>query len=167
MILILLFTIDTYDDTISVNPDTSYLRWNSTFPAISLCYAKGRTNQISAFLKEHWQSTNFTPAKRCGSICADLFISSTNYLWPKMAQTYLFLSPNSNLDEDITAICAGLNNTCNLNLKVMKNRFLPSNCNEVLFDVKFVGKSYDCNRIFRYTLTEMGNCFTANSIFDQ
>ncbi|XP_050072677.1 pickpocket protein 11-like [Anopheles maculipalpis] len=39
-----------------------------------------------------------------------------------MAQTYLFVSPNSNLDEDITAICAGLNSTCNLNLKVMKNR---------------------------------------------
>uniref|UniRef100_A0A182WLX8 Pickpocket n=1 Tax=Anopheles minimus TaxID=112268 RepID=A0A182WLX8_9DIPT len=114
MILILLFTIDTYDDTISVNPDTSYLRWNSTFPAISLCYAKGRTNQISNFLKEQWASSNFTPAKRS--------CNNTNYLWPKMAQTYLFVSPNSNLDEDITALCAGLNSTCNLNLKVMKNR---------------------------------------------
>uniref|UniRef100_A0A182S711 Uncharacterized protein n=1 Tax=Anopheles maculatus TaxID=74869 RepID=A0A182S711_9DIPT len=112
MILILLFTIDTYDETVSVNPDTSYLRWNSTFPAISLCYAKGRTNQLSNFLKEHWAVTNFTPPK------------STNYLWPKMAQTYLFVSPNSNLDEDITAICAGLNSTCNLNLKVMKNRVI-------------------------------------------
>lgn len=68
MVFILLFTIDTYDETISVNPDTTYLRWNSTFPAISLCYAKGRTNQISSFLKEHWKITNFTPAKR---FCAE------------------------------------------------------------------------------------------------
>uniref|UniRef100_A0A182PTC9 Protein arginine methyltransferase NDUFAF7 n=1 Tax=Anopheles epiroticus TaxID=199890 RepID=A0A182PTC9_9DIPT len=77
-----------------------------------------------------------------------------------MAQTYLFISPNSNLDQDITTLCNGLNTTCNLNLNVMKNR-------DVLFDVKFVGESFDCNQIFRYTLTEMGNCFTANSIFDQ
>uniref|UniRef100_A0A182N223 type II protein arginine methyltransferase n=1 Tax=Anopheles dirus TaxID=7168 RepID=A0A182N223_9DIPT len=45
--------------------------------------------------------------------------------------------------------------------------FLPSNCKDVLFDVKFIGISIDCDRIFRYTLTEMGSCFTTNSIYYQ
>ncbi|XP_053674065.1 sodium channel protein Nach [Anopheles nili] len=155
MVCILLFTIDTYEDTISVNPDTSYLEWNSTFPAISLCYAKGRTNQISNFLKEYWQATNFTPTKRWATMNAFA-----------MAQTYLFVSPNSNLDEDITGICEGLNSTCNLNLQVMKTKFLPSDCKEVLFDVKFIGEPYDCDRLFEFTLTEMGSCFTTNSIYN-
>ncbi|XP_058123105.1 uncharacterized protein LOC131294129 [Anopheles ziemanni] len=136
MVFILLFTIDTFDETISVSPDTSFLRWNSTFPAISICYSKGRTGQISNFLKEQWIASNFTPAK------------NTAYLWPKLAQTYLFLNPNTNLDNDITS-------------------FFPTDCKEVLFDVKVGGVKYDCDRIFNYTLTEMGNCFTANSIHDQ
>lgn len=38
MALILTYTMDAYDnDAITVNMDTSYLRWNNTFPAVSFC----------------------------------------------------------------------------------------------------------------------------------
>ncbi|XP_049542691.1 uncharacterized protein LOC125955596 [Anopheles darlingi] len=149
MVFILLFTIDTYDETVSVNPDTAYLHWNSTFPAVSICYGKGSPKHISSFLKQHWADSNVTPSK------------STSYLWPKVAQTYLFVSPNVNMDEDNAIVCTGLNSTCNLNLEVMRN------CQDVLFDVSYRGVTYNCSQIFHYSITEMGSCFTANSIYDQ
>ncbi|XP_035787860.1 uncharacterized protein LOC118464531 [Anopheles albimanus] len=154
MVFILLFTIDTYDETVSVNPDTAYLHWNSTFPAVSICYAKGSPKHISSFLKQHWADSNVTPSK------------STSYLWPKVAQTYLFVSPNVNMDEDNAIVCTGLNSTCNLNLEVMRSMFFPTDCQDVLFDVRYRGAEYNCSQIFHYSITEMGSCFTANSIYD-
>ncbi|XP_052873627.1 uncharacterized protein LOC128278946 [Anopheles cruzii] len=120
-----------------------------------MCFGKGRTNQITNFLKEHWMSSNFTPSKNAA------------YLWTKVAQAYLFISPNANIDEDNNIVCDGFNSTCNLNLEVMRNAFFPTDCKEVFISVKYKGQAYDCDQLFKFSLTEMGSCFTTNSIYNQ
>ncbi|XP_050093972.1 uncharacterized protein LOC126576709 [Anopheles aquasalis] len=71
------------------------------------------------------------------------------------------------MDEDNAIVCTGLNSTCNLNLEAMRSMFFPTDCQDVLFDVRFRGTEYNCSEIFHYSITEMGSCFTANSIYDQ
>ncbi|KAL9705155.1 hypothetical protein quinque_008673 [Culex quinquefasciatus] len=152
MIHILLYMEN--DETVQIHVDTSYLHWNNTFPAVSICYTKGRSlNSISKFLDDYWVKTNTTKPAKAG-----------NYY--RVAQSYLFVNPNSNV-EVRGAICEGMNATCNLNLETMQSIFFPQNCSEIFMDVKFLGKPYNCDDFFERFDTEMGPCFVANSIYSK
>ncbi|XP_053686311.1 sodium channel protein Nach [Sabethes cyaneus] len=152
MSYILLYTLDSFQETVNIHIDTSYLRWNNTFPAISICYTKGRSiNSIGKFFEKYWKENNISkPAK------------ASNYF--RLAQSYLFVSPNSNIDLR-GSVCTGMNRTCDMNWDTMQKMFFPHACNEIFVDVKFLNTSVQCDKIFKLLQTEMGPCFVANSIY--
>ena len=56
---------DVFDDygsnTVNINVDTLFLNWNFTFPAVSVCFHRGRsTVQIKNYLENYWSSNNLT-----------------------------------------------------------------------------------------------------------
>ncbi|XP_062711561.1 uncharacterized protein LOC115255858 [Aedes albopictus] len=152
MILILHYTLESFDETVTINIENSYLRWNNTFPATSICYAKGRSlKSIQTFLETYWAEKNLTKPARFSSFL-------------RLAQKYLFVSPSNNIEHSAT-ICNGMNETCNLDLETMQTLFFPKSCTDVFINVWFLGKPYRCGDIFKLFYTEMGFCFISNSIF--
>ncbi|XP_065092261.1 sodium channel protein Nach [Ochlerotatus camptorhynchus] len=152
MTLILLYTLESFDETVNINIETSYLRWNNTFPATSICYTKGRSlKSIGKFLEDHWANRNLTKPVKFSSFL-------------RLAQNYLFVSPSNSID-DRGMICSGMNETCNLDLETMQKLFFPQSCSEIFVDVIFLGKVYRCEDIFKLFHTEMGPCYVANSIY--
>lgn len=140
------------EDAISIQVDTSYLHWNNTFPAISLCLSKGRsTVAIKAFVKEYFDANNLTYPKR-----------DMNFL--KLIQTYLFQSPNVQIDE-LDQFCDTLNTTCGSHLETLQNLFFVYSCKAFMFDLTYLGEKYDnCEDLFKFEKTEVGFCFSANSL---
>ncbi|XP_055538876.1 uncharacterized protein LOC129726190 [Wyeomyia smithii] len=110
MSYIFLYTLKSFDETVNIHIDTSHLRWNNTFPAVSICYTKGRIiNSIANFFENHWRENNISkPAK------------SSNYF--RLAQSYLFVSPNSNIDLR-GSVCTGMNSTCDMNWETMQKMY--------------------------------------------
>ncbi|XP_055599892.1 sodium channel protein Nach isoform X2 [Uranotaenia lowii] len=149
---ILLYTLENYEETVNINIDTSYLRWNHTFPAFSICYLKGSAMvPISKFLEEFWEATNITkPSKLLG--------------YQRLAHSYTFISSSASVVGK-HGMCTGRNSTCDLNLEVLRQLFVPQDCTKVFEDVKYLGISYPCEKFFRLFGTEMGLCFVANSIY--
>ncbi|CAO1426504.1 unnamed protein product [Diamesa serratosioi] len=144
---------DYNEQAASINLNTNYKDWNNTFPAISVCVTKGRsTNKIKEFLEEHWNSANQE--------------IPTGIRYYKIILSYLFLNPYQPLDGINLASCSVYNETCGIDLDVMKRYLLPQSCKDFMQDLTYFNKQYDnCESIFKYYKTEIGDCFTANSIY--
>lgn len=100
-------------------------------------------------------------------------------------RSYLFVSPNQSLDE--YEFCGGQNKTCGFDVDTLMEavklkalcrfanhfmfffilQFFPQRCSDFMSELTFLDRSYDCNDIFKPIKTEMGQCFTANSLYDQ
>lgn len=149
---IFLLTFRSFEnDAISINVDTAYLHWNNTFPAVSICFSKGRnTNAIRNYLMEYWEANQIKPPQKVMS-------------YIKLLQSFLFQSPNQPI-EILDDYCQYQNETCGLNLKVLQNRFLPKKCDDFIVNVTYLGRLYECQDLFKLFHTEMGYCYIANSL---
>jgi hypothetical protein len=130
MYTILKEILDDYgSNTVNINIDTLYLKWNFTFPAVSLCFHKGRsTTQIKNVLEKYWTDNNITLPQTFELEKKEPFLNSTNFnLFPsfrfrkinifKMAQSYLFVHPNQFIEPN-DEYCDTQNLTCGLNVSL-------------------------------------------------
>lgn len=65
MIVIFVYTTNAYsNDAITINADTTYLKWNSTFPAISFCMFKPTSPHadqiVRKFVRKYYAQHNIT-----------------------------------------------------------------------------------------------------------
>lgn len=136
----------------SINLDTNYKDWNNTFPAISICMTKGRsTNMIKDFLIKYWKSTNYTVPE--------------GIRFQKIILNYLFLNPYQPLDGIHLKTCSEYNETCGVDLDILKLKLLPQSCKDFISDVTFMNQRIEnCESLFKHYKTEIGDCFTANSL---
>lgn len=99
IISIFLLTMTRYfSDSISIGIETTYLNWNNTFPAVSICLTKNRSSsRVMEFVKAEQVEHK---------------VSTTNYV--KNIHDYMFTNPNNiNFKEDY---CNGLNSTCGVDI---------------------------------------------------
>ncbi|XP_053965079.1 uncharacterized protein LOC128867670 isoform X3 [Anastrepha ludens] len=90
-------------DSISISVETSFLRWSNTFPSVTLCLSKNRSNtEVMDYVNQH----------------------NINYI--KNIHNYLFVTPtNINIKENY---CKGLNSTCGVNIHIArKQMYVHSN----------------------------------------
>jgi hypothetical protein len=102
-------TLVSYDSAaISINIDSSFLHWNNTFPAVSVCFAKGRsTTALKTYFGEYWRTNNVTKPTKVMS-----FI--------KLVQSYLFINPNNLISTD-DDYCGQQNKTCGVDFDALRD----------------------------------------------
>lgn len=138
--------------TTSINVDTSYREWNNTFPAISICMTKGRsTNKIKDYLQNYWETSGVPGPAR-------------PIRFYRAIQSLLFINFHQPLDGINVETCLELNNTCGIDIEITKSFMLPRKCGEFMLYVSFLGKEVNCEDFFKPHETEIGFCFTANSL---
>lgn len=137
----------------SINLDVNYRDWNNTFPAVSICLMKGRsTDGIREYMLNYWNATNFpTPNRPIRHF--------------RNIQNLLFLTFHQPLDGIDFTRCLELNASCGVDVEIVKGELFPKSCKEFMTHVKFLGREFDCENIFKPTRSEVGECFTANSLF--
>lgn len=153
---ILKSTFHTFTNEImSINLDRNYLDFNNTFPAISVCMMKPRsTNPLRFYLRNYHESTRNVTNFDLSKIMAHV----------KVAQAYLYHSPTSQM-EDFKEYCLTANKSCGLDLAILKDQFWVKECDEAITSVSYQGKNFSCKDLFVKYQTEMGICFTTNSIY--
>ncbi|XP_037032938.1 uncharacterized protein LOC119071920 [Bradysia coprophila] len=151
MATIFKFTLQNFqEDVININVETSFLHWRNTFPAVSMCFTKGGSvTSLLEFMRQYWQANNLT-------------IPQSELAFALWIRTYLFVSPNQNMDEN--AFCETQNSTCGFDVDTLMKALVPQSCSDFMSEVKFLDRPYDCEDIFKPMKTEMGQCFTANSL---
>lgn len=139
--------------TTSINVDTAYLDWNNTFPAISVCMTKGRsTNHIKDYLLNYWKTSSDPGPSR-------------PIRFYRAIQSLLFINFHQPLDGVSVDTCLELNNTCGIDIEITKKALLPKKCSDFMIYVTFLGKQINCEDFFKPHETEIGFCFTANSLY--
>ncbi|XP_053965077.1 pickpocket protein 19 isoform X1 [Anastrepha ludens] len=128
-------------DSISISVETSFLRWSNTFPSVTLCLSKNRSNtEVMDYVNQH----------------------NINYI--KNIHNYLFVTPtNINIKENY---CKGLNSTCGVNIHIARKQLLTQVCESIITGVTFLDDEHKCEKIFKFHDLEMGYCFLANNIID-
>lgn len=139
----------------SINFDTSYHDWNNTFPAISICFDKGRTfKPIQDSVENYFTQNNIKQPSR-----------PSRYF--RTVRDLFFLNPQnpinkmSGLDD-----CREINETCGVDIEVLRNVFLPQDCHDFIKDFEFLEQTLNCSDFFFKKKTESGLCFVANSLYD-
>jgi hypothetical protein len=141
--------------TTSINLDTNYRNWNNTFPAISICMIKGRSTQkIQDFMTNYWQINNISMEK----------ISPRIY---RSIQSLLFIDYQQPLDGISIGNCDDFNSTCGVDIEILKKTLLPQNCSDFMTSFKFLEREMNCWNFFKIQRTEIGDCFTANSLYNE
>lgn len=138
--------------TTSIAVDTSYRHWNNTFPAVSICMTKGASVKIEEYMLNYWKSINQPPPQRP--------VSYFRAIQKLMFISYLHPSENVNVKK-----CLEFNETCGIDLEIMRRELLPQSCNDFITKVKFLGTEFPCEEIFKFHQTESGICFIANSLY--
>ena len=137
----------------SINLDTNYRDWNNTFPAISICMMKGRsTTKLKEYMENYWSSNNIPIPPRA-------------IRYYRAIQSLMFINYHQPLDGVNVADCMKFNNTCGIDLNVLKNDLLPQTCNEFMVSASWLGREVPCETIFKLHKTEIGQCFIANSLY--
>ncbi|KAI8125107.1 Pickpocket protein 19 [Lucilia cuprina] len=138
-----------FSDSISIGIETTYLRWNNTFPAVSFCLTKNRS---SSRVMEFVKTENITHK-----------VSATNYV--KNLHDYMFTNPNHiHFKEDY---CDGLNSTCGVDILRVRKELLPKSCEDFMTNISFRGMLYEnCTDIFTFHELEMGYCYLSNNLID-
>lgn len=137
----------------TINLNTNYKDWNNTFPAISVCATKGRsTNKIRDFLLDFWKTTNQS--------------APHGIRYYKIIASYMFLNPYKPVDGINMITCSEYNETCGVDLDIIKRNLLPQSCKDFMQDLTYFNQRIDnCESLFKHYKTEIGDCFTANSIY--
>lgn len=102
------------------------------------------------FIRNFWKTNNIK-------------YSGDRIAYFQFAMDYLFTGPYKFPVYNKT-LCAGFNETCGLNLEVMKNVLLPTDCTQFISNVKYLGKKLNCRDIF-IQRSSQGVCFIANGIY--
>lgn len=106
MVFILQLTLKRfYTDVITIDVDTSFLHWDNTFPAVSICLTKGRSS--SAKLKNYIKD-------------AKIPYSSSEISFVRLIHFYMFMSPE-NMGFSLKNECAGLNETCGVDIELIRS----------------------------------------------
>ncbi|XP_067626875.1 pickpocket protein 11 [Eurosta solidaginis] len=129
-------------DSISIAVETSFLHWNITFPSVTFCLSKNRSNaEVIEFTKQH----------------------NINYI--KNIHNYLFITPININTKDY--YCKGLNSTCGVDIHIARKILLTQFCDAIMAKVTYLDDEYrNCEEIFKFHELEMGYCFVANNIID-
>lgn len=152
MIMILFTNLNNFRST-SINLDTNYLDWNNTFPAVSICMAKGRsTKKIENYMQEYWTANKQPVPPR----------AIRHY---RAIQSLMFINIQQPLDGVNVDNCLEFNETCGFDMDILKRALFPQTCSDFITHVKFLGLEIPCEDIFKLHHTEMGDCFTANSLY--
>lgn len=118
MVFILQLTLKRfYTDVITIDVDTSYLHWDNTFPAISICLTKGRSSTTK--LKDYLND-------------AKIPYSSSEISFVRIIHFYMFMSPDS-LGFSLKKECAGLNETCGVDIELLRSKVRIRNRFSFLF----------------------------------
>lgn len=151
--ILLKSTIYTFrNEVININLDRNYLEFNNTFPAVSICMIRGKTREpMRLYLNEYHQS------QPNGSFDMNKLMTHV-----KVAQTFLYHSPMSQLEE--FQYCEKQNESCGLNLTILTEKFAVKECDEAIIAASYKGKNYTCKDLFVKYRTDMGLCFTTNSV---
>jgi hypothetical protein len=137
----------------SINLDTNYRDWNNTFPAISICMTKGRsTDKIRDYMVNYWESNNLPVLPRA-------------IRYYRGIQSLMFLNHHQPLDGVKLDLCLEFNNTCGVDMDILKRDLLPRDCSEFMVAVLWQTREIPCNKIFKLHETEIGQCFIANSLY--
>lgn len=137
----------------SINLDTNYRDWNNTFPAVSVCLTKGRsTDKIKEYMEAYWAANNMTKIDRA-------------IRYYRGIQSLMFLNHHQPLDGVKLDLCLQFNETCGVDLKLLKEILLPRNCSDFMEKVHWQTQEIPCSKIFKLIHTEIGECFTANSLY--
>lgn len=115
-------------DSISISVETSFLHWNITFPSVSICLSKSRSNvEIMRFLNQ----------------------KNINYI--KNIHNYLFITPtNINTKEDY---CRGFNSTCGVNIHIAREQVSGGSifsCISAFVCRKWIILSYNVQNYYNY-----------------
>ena len=95
-----------YTDMTTIDIDTLFLNWESTFPAVSLCLSKGRTTsqKLKEFLRHHNIPYNTSEVK-----------------FARVIHYYMFMT-NNRMNFQWQEDCLGLNDSCGVNIDILKNK---------------------------------------------
>lgn len=137
----------------SVNIDASFRDWNNTFPAVSICLSKGSTTKLTKYMDAIWAQSGISLPR----------VERTRLT--RSIQHLLFMSYDQPLDGINVPACTKYNETCGVNLGIVKRALIPYECNQIMKSVKFLGKDIDCEKYFKLYKTEFGECFIANSLY--
>lgn len=145
-------TLQDFDsDVVDLNLDTAYLHWTNTFPALAICLARGSSVLNLA------QLAHADLERRQAAVPPNF------HRYVKTLHDYLFLNPTVELRE--FEYCAGVNGSCGVDIEAFRAQLMPTHCAQFMVNVSFLGRPVaDCADLFRYTVTEMGVCFVANSL---
>ena len=104
----------------SINLDTNYLDWNNvTFPAVSICMTKGSsTDKIKNYMTNYWKSTNQPTPKR----------ATIRYY--RAIQSLMFINYHQPLDGVNVDNCLEFNDTCGINMEILRKDLFPQSCKE-------------------------------------
>lgn len=139
------------NEVIAINLDPNYMQFNNTFPAVSLCLVKGKlTTPLQALLNEMFTADNNNQIK-----------SLMKHV--KIADILIYHNPLQKSFVDFNH-CLTQNKTCGMNLEMIKEKLLVKECDEIIVNVMYQGKTYSCKELFVKYHTEMGMCFIANSL---
>lgn len=139
--------------TTSINLDTNYRDWNNTFPAVSICMMKGRsTSSIKEHMENYWKAMNQPTPPRV-------------IRFYRAVQGLIFINFHQPLDGINVDACLEINDTCGINLNIMRNILLPRSCQDFMTRVTFLGEEIPCEKIFKLHRTEIGDCFIANNLY--
>lgn len=136
----------------TINVDTSYRDWNNTFPAVSICMTKGSTKELESFMMNFWKTTNHTIPSRLPRHF-------------RAVQSFMFANYERPLDGINLDNCLSYNQTCGVNITVLRDSLLPKSCHDIMTSVTFLGEAVDCREVFQRHSTEIGDCFIANSLY--
>lgn len=137
----------------SINLDTNYLDWNNTFPAISICMTKGRsTEKIKTYMTDYWNET-------------DQPIPTRAIRYYRAIQSLMFINYHQPLDGVNVENCLEFNETCGIDMDILHKDLFPQTCEDFMTYVAFLGQEVPCEDVFKLHQTEIGDCFTANSLY--
>lgn len=137
----------------SVNIDASYRDWNNTFPAVSICLTKGSNTKLTNYMTAIWDQSGISLPR----------VERTRI--SRSIQHLLFMSYDQPLDGINVPACTKYNETCGIDLAIVKKALIPHDCHQIMKNVKFLGKDVDCDEYFKLHRTELGECFIANSLY--
>lgn len=80
-------------------------------------------------------------------------------------QSLMFINFQQPLDGVNIESCLEFNDTCGIDLDVVKRDLLPQSCKEFMIKVTFLGREVPCEEVFKLHQTEIGVCFTSNSLY--
>lgn len=153
MITLFYYTNEAYaNDAVTINVDTAYLHWNNTFPAVSLCMTENShpfaIRKIQKFVVSYYKEHNITEPSQyvsisgvhvimnitpfavtlvdctmTDSICFIVF----SYDFYYSILRYLFVTPTRPIPHS-TGACSGINNTCGVDIEVLKKLVRNNNC---------------------------------------